>query len=800
MLKIHLLSAIRALLKNRSISLINILGLTIGLTAFLFIVSYLFYELSFDSFFPGSETVYRVNMDVKKGNEQFYHGTKTCRGIYFSCKNEVPGIEANGVAYFESCLMRYKEEHISDQRVLWVDDGFEKVFPFKMIQGTPDFTRSFTGIIAKSKVKALFGDENPIGKILSVNEGMPIEITGIYNDLPSNTHLTADYFISIKTWVHYNWISAGPDWNMNAYWNYVKLKPGTSVAKVEEALTKLVNANISQRDNDLQTARIFLQPLSDLHFIRGLEGELGSQTNQKSLFFLFIIAILTIIIAWINYANLSTALASKRADEIGMRKLIGASRYHIWVQAFIETILINIFSILVSLAIYQMLLKPFAHYFDLPFSQAFIPFRYIFFSLVGVSAIGVILSSIYNTLTLAGLNPFNGKSGVRQKRNFRQGMVIAQMALSIIFISTTLIVYKQIQFMKNADLGINFNQVITLSAPASLNADSTKRTKYLGFREDLLKYPEFKSVTSNLFTPGQEPRYGNNLFCRPDAGIRPSTLFFVNNGDDGLIETFGLKLLAGRNFSPIPSQNQRKVIINERSAKEFGFKNPEDAVGNYIAYNDRDSVRIEIIGVVADFHNEGMQKPIYPMIYNNGHPFEFGFYSVRLNTPNYKQALSRLKTVWETHYPSDPMNYVFADEYFFRQYQSEARFGKFYSMLTILSISIACLGLYGLILFYLGRKRKEISIRKVNGARIYEVVVLLNTHIFIWVCLAFVIAFPVAWYATHKWLQNFAYKTGLSWWVFAISGALALFIALLTVSWQSFKAATRNPVESLRYE
>lgn len=798
MLKIHFLSAQRTLLKNRGISIINVCGLTMGLTSFLFIIHYLFYEVSFDSFFPESNLIYRINTDVKTGEEVFYHGTKTSRGLYFSLKKNVPGIEANADAYFESCLIRYEDKQLAQQRVLWVDEGFEKVFPFRFIKGIADFARPLTGIIARSKVSGIFGNDDPIGKIMKVNEGMPIEITGVYDDLPSNTHLEADYFISLKTWENYNWISRNPDWNFISYWNYIKIKPGVSIKNLEKTLSDLINTNTSRRLAQ-RTATVSLQPLSDLHYIRGLEGEMGAQTNQKSMFILFIIAILTIIIAWINYVNLSTALAAKRSDEIGMRKLIGASGFHIWLQSFIETVILNLMAILLSVILYRAFLNVFANYFEIPLSLAVFPIKYVIWSLVGISLIGIFFSSIYNTLTLAGLNPFSGKK-IKQKSSFQKGMVIAQMALSIIFISTTLLVFKQILFMKKAEMGINLAQVITLNAPASLNTDTAKRTKFLSFRRDLLQEPAFKSATANIFTPGQAPRYGYIEYVRPDAGIRPNARFFENNGDDGLIETFGLKLLAGRNFSSKITDNRRKVMLNESSIKELGFSNPEDAIGKNIYRANRDTIPIEVIGVLADFHNEGLQKPIYPMIYNNGHPFEFGFYSVRLNTSEITKALDRLKVIWASHYPSDPMEYFFADEFFFRQYQSETRFGKFYTSLTILSITIACLGLYGLIVFYLNQKRKEIGLRKINGAEVTEVMIMLNKDFIKWLAIAFIIATPVAWYVMQKWLQNFAYRTDLSWWIFAIAGMLALGIALLTVSWQSWKAAKKNPVEALRYE
>ena len=399
MFRIHFVSAIRTLLKNRGVSIINVCGLTMGLTAFLFIMHYLFYEVSFDSFFPESKSIYRVNSDIKTGEELFYHGAKTSRALYFACKKDVPGIEANGDAYFESCLIRFEEAQLAQQSVLWVDEGFEKVFPFHLTKGTIDFTRPLTGIIAESKVAPVFGKQDPIGKIMKVNEGMPVEITGVYEDLPSNTHFTADYFISVKTWEKYGWISRSPDWNSGGFWNYIKLKPGVKIKSIEETLSKLVNTNTRRRVSE-RKATIFLQPVSDLHYIRGLEGEMGSQTNQKSLFFLFIIALLTILIAWINYVSLSTALASKRADEIGMRKLIGASKFHIWLQSFFETVILNLAAIILSLILYRLLLNSFARFFEIPLSQAVFPTKYVIWSLIGIAFIGVLFSSLYNTLTL----------------------------------------------------------------------------------------------------------------------------------------------------------------------------------------------------------------------------------------------------------------------------------------------------------------------------------------------------------------------------------------------------------------
>ncbi len=412
---------------------------------------------------------------------------------------------------------------------------------------------------------------------------------------------------------------------------------------------------------------------------------------------------------------------------------------------------------------------------------------------------GILFSSIYHGFELSKINTLKEQTKVR-KGIAKRGLVIVQMAISIIFLISTLMVYKQISFMKNKDLGITLDKVIVCTGPASLNADPDKRKKYEGFESDLLSQAGFQSMTFNMFVPGQEPGYGFHEFRSPSQGKNPDNLFFENNASEGLIDTYQLKLLAGKGFGKTREQNRNRVIVSKLGTQLLGFNNPEDAIGKKIYRDGNDTTALEIIGVVADFHNEGLHKAIYPVVWNNNYPNEFGYFSVRLNTANIQSTIKQLETVWNRHYPKDNLNFVFADEQFNKQYESDARYSKFYLWLTILSICIATMGLYGLILFYLEKHKKEISLRKVNGATIGQVLLLLNRNFAKWIAVAFIIAVPVTWFLMKKWLENFAYKTDLSWWVFVTAGAIVMGIALITVTIQSWNAATKNPVEALRYE
>lgn len=799
MLRIIFVSAFRSLLKYRHTSIINLIGLIAGLTTFLFAVHYILFEFSYDSFFQKSENVYRVNLKVEKEGQTIFHGAKTPRALFFAIKREIPEIEANGLAYFEKCLVNYQDRTIANQDVLWVSEDFEKVFPLDMIAGMADYTRPRTGVISETCAKALYGNENPIGKIMKVNEGMPIEITGIFKDLPPNTHLRAQYFIAVKTWVEMGAINAEGDWRWNGWWNYIRLKDGNSPEATTAKINSFISSYMGFMAEDKRIANFSLQPLNNLHFIQGIDGEMGAITNYSSLINLILIAIITLFIAWINYVNLSVAHAQSRSVQVRTRKLIGASNSHLWHQSLAESTILNVAALIVSFLLYLIFLNTIANVFSIPLNRAHIPTGFVVLISVATVVGGILFSGMYHGIELTRIKILP-EQRLAKGGKVKSGLVVVQMALSIIFLVSTLMVYKQISFMKNKDLGVALNDVIVLTGPASLNSDGNKRQRFEGFRSDVLGQPGFEAVTFNQFVPGQEPGYGFREFNNPTKGKSPDRQIFENNAGFDFIKTYGLKLLAGNSFSENPAHNLNRLILNESSVKLLGFSSPEEAIGKEIFRKGNNTTPLKIEGVVADFHHEGLHKAIYPIIWNNQYPNEFGYFSVKVNSANTSDALSCLQTIWTRHYPKDNFDFIFADEQFNRQYESDSRFSKLYVWLTLLSIAIATIGLYGLILFYLEKRKKEISLRKVNGANIGQIIHWVNLTFIKWLAIAFVVATPLAWYAMNKWLENFAYKTDISWWIFALAALLTIGIALLTVSWQSFKAASRNPVEVLRYE
>jgi putative ABC transport system permease protein len=797
MFKIIFLTAYRSLIRYKNITLINLLGLVLGITSFLFIQHYLVYEFSYDSFFPSKENIYRINLKVEKEDQVIYNGAKTPRGLFFALKNGIPEIEANGISYFEYCLVKYGDISFTNQDVLWIDEGFEEVFPLKMIEGHVDYSRPMAGIISVTMARSFFGDySSALGKILSVNEGMPVEITGVFQDLPSNSHLKAHYFMTIKTWVEMGYFPPTGDWRWNGWWNYIRISEGSNSQIVSQKINSLAQNHMGFLEEENRTAHFSLQPLSELHFVSDLSGETGVSTKRSSLYNLIAIVMVTLMIAWINYVNLSIAHAHARAVQIKMRKLIGASNAHLWHLSLAESILLNLSALGISLFLYFSLLSRFARLFHIPIEQAHIPETYMILISVAVIIAGILFSSVYHGMGLSGLLPKQNGN----KSRFQNGLVLLQMTLSVIFLTSTIIVYKQIYYMHTKDIGIALNEVVVCTGPASMNLDPLRRQRYEGFKSELLSFPEFQQATFNNYVPGQHPRYGFSEMHNPITGVRTGVSFHENNAGEGLIETYQMKLLAGSDFHISEDQNINKIIINQTASNLLGFNDARDAVGQQVYRVRAEQQPLEIIGVVSDFHNEGLQKAIYPIFWNNSYPFEFGYIVIRLNSSNINATINQLQKIWNKHYPNDDLDFAFANEKFNLQYVSEKRFGRFYLWLTILSIGIASMGLYGLILFRFGKRTKEIGIHKVHGAHTHQVMWMLLKEFAKWVVIAFIIATPVAWYIMQKWLDAFAYRVEISWWVYALAGVITLSITMITVSWQSRNTARKNPVHALRYE
>ncbi|MES1218159.1 MAG: FtsX-like permease family protein, partial [Bacteroidota bacterium] len=513
---------------------------------------------------------------------------------------------------------------------------------------------------------------------------------------------------------------------------------------------------------------------------------------------LFLIGLLIIGIAWFNYINLSTARSVERAKEVGIRKVMGAERGELIRQFLTESLLLNIVALVTAIILFAFLIRPFDNLMGRTEAGFYIMTNTYSIGFLALFFAGTFLSGLYPAFVLSGYRPVTVLKGVFKNTSggliLRKTLIVAQFITSVVLIAGTIVVYKQVKFMQQQKLGANINQTLVLEGAGSL-IDSVYQSAFQPFKTDLENIKGVKKVTASSSIMGQEI-YSTNGIKRLDIPEAKASTFYNLAVDYDFIPTYEMKLLAGRNFSKEFSTDDKAAILTETGMKALGFVNPAEALTKKIT---RRGDTLTVIGVAASYHHQGLQKPIDPMVLIL-RPSQRNFYSVKLEGSNPQKMIAEIEAKWSSYFPNDPFNYFFLDEFFNKQYKSDILFGKLFGMFALLGIIIACFGLLGLSAYNVLQRTREIGIRKVLGATEQNILVLLSKDFMKLVAIALVIAVPVAWFFMNKWLQDFAYRTNIAWWVFAAAGLLALLIAFITISFQSIKAAIANPVKSLRTE
>lgn len=807
MLKYLLKNSFSSIFRRKSFALINIVGLSLGITVFFMLFVYVKYENSYDKFLPDSENTYRVELDIyQNGKLQSKKATSTYN-IGPMLKREFSHVKEYARAGFEKCLVYKNHVKYNAQELFWTDSTFLKVLKVKMLRGdvTTALAAPYSVVLSDKMAHKYFGDEDAMGKTIFINEHLQFTVKGIFKALPHNSHLNFKLLLSLSTG-NVLW----PGWGTNnvgwgGYWwlyTYITMTPGTDAAQIESRINKMVKEQMP--DNLLAQNFRFdfhLTKVEDIHLTSKLENEFKVNGSKQNTNILFIIAIIIILIAWINFINISSSEVIEKAKDAGIRKLNGASRSHIMIQYLLEVFILNC----VSLGFTMVFIKIFITYFEgvsgVPLEAFLLQNSYLYLYLFSVVFVGTILSGIYPAIVLSSFKPhlvlkgsiFEGKSNFA----LRKVLVVFQMFATIVLIVSAITIYKQINYINSKDLGYNKEQLLIVEAPSNLNMDSTKFAKYLHFKDIILKSPKVKSVTSTAWGMGQQC-IGERTYNTINGKNNINIILSENQIDQDFLKTFGIKLLAGKNFEFRPQQINDKALVNLKAVKEMGFQNPKDIVGSVISVSGNH--RVQIIGVINDYHQESLKNKVKPMICFYRHPNIFGSYAILLSPGKISNSVDFIKEEWEKQYPNAPFDYKFLDSQLEAMYVAEKRFAKLLVLFTSLAIIIACLGLLGLIIIMTRKMVKEIGVRKVNGATVLEIITMINRQFTKWVVIAFIIAVPLSYYAMSMWLSKFAYKTDLSWWIFAVAGLATLGIALVTVTWQSLFAATRNPVVSLRYE
>ncbi len=798
MFRNYLTISLRNIIRNKWFSVIKIAGLAVGMAAFLLILFYVQFELSFERFHEKADRIHIfLTRDPWMRKDVVEYSANSPELLAALLIEEVPEI-TNATRmmkpFLDKTVLQYGEKRFFEEGI-YADHNFLDMFTFPLTRGDPKkaLDEPNTIVISENVAQKLFGSDDPMGKTIVYRESSSkyeLQVTGIAEPVPPNSHIQFDFLISVETIVadkRKSYMIGA--WNISNFTTFVELTQNASVADIEKKILSLSAERSGANPESLRSIEIALQPIKDIHLHARIRGEESSRMEIRYVYLFMSIALVILLIACINYMNLTTARSATRAREIGIRKVVGANRKQLFKQFIGESCFIT----LISLGIALLLI-----HFMLPWFRSLIgvdlPVNYLqnFTFLISIIASWIFISLFagsYPALVLSATKPISvfrdfvisGKKG----SGFRNLLVVVQFTASIVLIVGTIVIFGQMNYIKNRRLGYDREHVIVIPI-----YERETRNKAQAIKNELLNYPEVIGVSVSGALPlDVRSRFLNTKWEGEDGqAIRMDINFDYVDYD--FLDIFKIDMAQGRNFSEEFSDDKSAILVNETAVKQLGWKNP---IGKKLLGKDQNHV----IGVVKDFYFDSLHQKIEPMMFMLGRGRRI---AVRVKPGNVQRRVALLKDVFERNTQSQPFDFFFLDDRFDQIYQKDQRTGEIFGYFSILAIFIACLGLLGLASFTVERRTKEIGIRRILGASVYKIVALLGKDYIRLVVIANVIAWPVGYFAMKKWLQNFAYRIDLNVWMFIFAAATALAIAFITVSYQTFKAALTNPADTLRYE
>jgi putative ABC transport system permease protein len=800
MLKNYLHLTIRNLKLNKGYFIINLLGLTIGIASFILIVLWIKAETSYDKFHKNANNIYRIDYLLYEEGILEQHSASGSTGVGKEIKNAFPEVEDYTRFYRTDALVKYGDKTFKESNILFAQSSFFNIFSFPLAVGKMDSTLLAINhaVVTEETARKYFGDENPIGKMITIDGSSDFEITGIVKSIPGNSHFKFDILLSYENLIKSSryWDNS---WVSERVYSYILMTPGADVAALQAKLPQIPEKFIGKF---MKEAFFLLEyrlvKLTDIHLHSSVSNELEVNGNYRSVVSLGIIALLVLLIAFINYINLATSRSIERAHEVGIRKVSGALKKDLIFQFLTESAFLNLSSLIISIAGVLILLPFFKQVMQSPLHMDYLNITLLFVVLlVSGTLLTGLLPAIYISRFAPGL-VLKGKSPTNSKwiTGLKNSLVVFQFTISLILIISTITIFRQVNFMRHHDLGFKIDGLMVIDGPRILRANSME--SYLksleSFKNDIKAISSVSNITASSNIPGTELK-NSRVFGIPVEGRNTEKKIELYYIDNNFFDTYGLTLVAGGNFDQDINGEADKIILNESALTYYGFGSAESTVGK-ILRGGRQEVKIK--AVVNDFNQQSLKELPFPIAFLN-QPANI-FYTIKVNMTGIGQLIPQIEKIWTSHYPENPFHYFFLNDFYNQQYAADKRFSGLFLVSSILAIIIACLGLSGLSAYSITRRTKEIGIRKTNGSGIFQILVLLNSDFVKWVLIAIVIASPIAWYALNNWLQGYAYKISVNWWIFILAGLIVLFIALLTVSFQSWRASVKNPVEALRYE
>jgi putative ABC transport system permease protein len=794
-------TAIRNILRHKLLYGINVLGLIIGLTTSMLLLNYVIFETSFDKFHTQGSNIYRMISEPFVEGEAldksvpvpYTHGALAAENfaeVQDYIRIRIPG----GLAGLNQ--ISYRDKEFSNDQIYFADEKFLKYFSFPLIKGDPKtaLTEIFSIVLTESAARKYFGDEEPMGKMLEINSKKykySCTVTGIMKDLPMNSSMRFDLVMSFKTYMYQDDNRLLNDGQRHSFATFLVLAPGTDPVKLSEKYEPLLKAHMSEWFTKVIRFKFSLQPLADMHLHSGYLYDRNEIGSWKTVYFFLIIAILVLPICIVNYISFFSTQALERVRELGMRKVLGGTRYQIIFQFITESFLINLiafcFAILSAIIVSVYFNELTEKNTPLIIFSNFYYASVLFISFIAIS----IISGAYPALSLSSLKPstaLSGKTGYKHSKGgviFRNGLTVFQFSISLIAIICTLVIYLQIEFMKSQDLGVDIDKIIVMKTPAS--RDSVQQVIRQSFIDELKTNANIINASQSNAIPGFDA-FDADLF--PLNKDRVAHLY-VLQVDQNFMNTYNFKFVSGRDFTK--EDGLASVIINESALHHLKLKDADDALGKKLFEF------YTIVGVVKNHRQLHFTKNVYPFVFIL-EPSRYAYFSVKYSGENESDIISLIENKWKQFFPATPLEYFFQDEFFNRQYKNDNTFGKLFGLSALLTIILSCIGVFGLAYFDVVQRTKEIGIRKVLGANLDSLLITLSKGTVILLVIANLIAWPAAYYIMTEWLSNYSARIGMPIWAFAACCMIVFFVVFATISFQFIRIAKRNPTDALRVE
>ncbi len=810
MLKNFLTIAFRNLFRHKVFSFINIFGLALGLASAFILIKYAANELSYDRFHANAGQIYRLTHSVyQNGSLEFsealnwYGAAPAIREGFPEVTNAVRVHRADGMVSYHGSRGEFVSHH--ERNGFYADSTFFSIFSFPIVTGDLRKVLRDPGavLLSESTAKRYFGSNDPVGKTITLSTewaGGEYMVEGIFKDAPENSHIKFDFLFSIPKLLSNDQFKWG-SWYWTNFYTYLLLKPGTDADQLEDRLQIIIDKHLGKElKAQNREVKFALQPLADIHLRSKVGGELQEGGNLEMLYFLMIISFIVVCVAWLNYVNLSTAKATERAREVGIRKVVGSKKSQLTRQFLIESLLATGIAVILAALLVIAFTPAFTSLIGKHVSFNSGLELSFWIGVIGLAVTGTFVSALYPAFVMASFNPLRvlkGKLLVGQKgRGLRLGLVVFQFSASFILLIATITVYRQLEFMRSQDLGLSISQKLVIRAPRIILGDSSYMNTMDLFKERLKRYSSVSSTTTSSEVPGKEIFWGNfiQLMHGEDQSEKPANLMAV---DEDFIPTFEITLLAGRNFSKNKTSDfGNAVIINESVLRLLNMKNPEEAVNVELIVAGRPK---KIVGVMNDFHQRSLQHKPTPLLLQYI-PWHNDYLTIAVSSPDMRGVVNQVKEQYQQAFPGNAFDHFFLDDRYNAQYRSEERSSEVFGLFAILSVIVASMGLFGLASFLTFQRSKEIAVRKILGASVADVTLLTSADFIRPVLIAFVLGVPLSWWLMNEWLNRYPYRVNLFWGTFALAALLILVIALLSVAYNSVRAAMANPANAIKTE